>query len=389
MKQLRLTWFVIVLAVLVFGTSSPALAQAASPGGLSISTAYPSMVVGIGETVTLNMNVHSTTSQVVNLDLASLPQDWTAEFRGDGRVIESVYVASDTPATVELRVTPPATVKAGTYNFNVAARAGSESTQFPLEFIVKDKAPARLSFATDYPTVRGGSDAAFDFSVNLKNEGDDDLSVNLTTDAPKELAVTFHSAGKDITNLPFDVKANSTENIQVSAQPLTSLPVGTYPIGISAQSDTANADLQLTAEVVGEPNLSVTTPDGRLSGTAYLNRTNPVKLVLRNDGNAPAEGVKLSASAPAGWTVTLNPDAVVEVPANNQVEVSADVKPSSNAISGDYIVTFNAQPNDSPSKSSDFRITVQTSTLWGIVGIALIAVAVAIVGMAVTRFGRR
>jgi uncharacterized membrane protein len=380
---------VILLAVLTLGITSPVLAQAASPGGLSISTAYPSMVVGIGETVTLNMAINSPTSQVVNLDVAKLPQDWTAEFRGDGRVIQSVYVAANTPSTVELRVTPSSTVKAGTYNFNVIAKGGSEVSQFPVEFIVKEKAPARLSFQTDYPTVRGGSDAAFNFNLTLQNEGDDDLSVNLAAEAPKELAVTFHSGGKDITNLPFDVKANSSESIQVSAQPLTSLDVGTYPITVTAQSDTANAEIPLTAEVVGQPQLSLTTPDGRLSGTAYLNRTNPVKLVLRNDGNAPAEGVKVSASAPAGWTVTVNPDTVVEVPANNQVEVNADVKPSSNAISGDYIVTFNAQPNDSPSKSSDFRITVQTSTLWGIVGIALIAVAVAIVGLAVTRFGRR
>jgi uncharacterized membrane protein len=389
MKQLRLSWYVFLLVALTFGISTPVFARAAAPGGLSISTAYPSMVVGIGETVTLNMNILSPASQVVNLDLADLPQDWTAEFRGDGRVIEAAYVAANTPSTVELRVTPASTVKAGTYNFNVVAKAGSETSQFPIEFIVKDKAPARLSFETDYPTVRGGADAAFSFNVTLKNEGDDDLSVNLSADAPKELAVTFTSAGKDITNLPFDVKANSSESVQVSAQPLTALAVGTYPIAVHAQSDTANADFQLTAEVVGQPNLSLTSPDGRLSGTAYLNRANPVKLVLRNDGNAPAEGVKLSASAPTGWTVTLNPDAVVEVPANNQVEVTADVKPSSSAISGDYIVTFNAQPNDSPGKSSDFRITVQTSTLWGIVGIALIAVAVAIVGMAVTRFGRR
>ncbi|HXQ34691.1 MAG TPA: NEW3 domain-containing protein, partial [Anaerolineales bacterium] len=95
------------------------------------------------------------------------------------------------------------------------------------------------------------------------------------------------------------------------------------------------------------------------------------------------------ASAPAGWTVTLNPDTIVEVPANNEIDVTAEVKPADNAISGDYIVTFHAQPNESASKNADFRITVQTSTLWGAVGIGLIAVAVVIVGMAVTRFGRR
>jgi uncharacterized membrane protein len=145
----------------------------------------------------------------------------------------------------------------------------------------------------------------------------------------------------------------------------------------------------LTAEVVGQPDLSITTPDDRLSGTAFLNRTNPIKLVLRNLGNSPAAGVKLTASAPAGWTVTFNPDTVVEVPANNEIDVTADVKPADNAISGDYIVTFRAQPNDSVGKNADFRITVQTSTLWGIVGIGLIAVAIIIVGLAVTRFGRR
>jgi uncharacterized membrane protein len=389
MKHLRLSMFAILLSGMIFGMSSRAFAQTGSPGNLTISTAFPSMVVGIGETVTLNMDIHSASSEVVNLDLADLPKDWTAEFRGDGRIIHSVYVAAGTPSTVELRVTPPGTVKAGTYDFNVMAKDGNETSQFPLEFIVKDKAPAKLTFETDYPTIRGGSEAAFSFSVNLKNEGDDDLSVSLLADAPKELAVTFKSSGKDITNLPTDIKAGSSERIDISAEPLTSLVVGSYPFTVTAQSDTVSADIQLTAEVVGQPDLSLTTPDDRLSSTAYLNRDNPIKLVLRNTGNSPAAGVKLSASAPAGWTVTLNPANVVEVPANNEIDVTADVKPAENAISGDYIVTFHAQPNESAAKNADFRITVQTSTLWGAVGIGLIAVAIAIVGLAVTRFGRR
>lgn len=389
MKYLRLSLFAMLLAGMIFGINTRAFAQTGSPGNLTISTAYPSMVVGIGETVTLNMDIHSPSSQVVNLDLSNLPKDWTAEFRGNGRIIHSVYAAEGTPSTVELRVTAPATVTAGTYDFDVIAKDESQTSQFPVEFIVKDKAPARLTFATDYPTIRGGSDAAFNFSVDLKNEGDDDLTVSLLADAPKELAVTFKSSGKDITSLPTDIKAGSSERIDISAQPLTSLAVGTYPFTVTAQSDTVTADIQLTAEVVGQPDLALTTPDDRLSGTAYLNRDNPIKLVLRNTGNSPAAGVKLSASAPAGWTVTLNPDNVVEVPANNEIDVTADVKPAKNAISGDYIVTFNAQPNESPAKTADFRITVQTSTLWGAVGIGLIAVAIAIVGLAVTRFGRR
>ena len=389
MLRFRLTSLVILLAGLVFSMVSPVLAQDSAPSTLTISTAYPSMVVGIGETVTLNMEVNSPNSESVNLDVAALPKDWTAEFRGGGRIIRSVYAAQGTASKVDLRVTLPTTAKAGTYQFNVVAQAGAEKIQFPLEFIVKEKAPARLTFATDYATIRGGPNAAFSFSVTLKNDGDDDISVSLSSDAPKELAVTFTTSGKDITNLPTDIKAGSSQQISIQAQPLTALNVGSYPFTVTAQSDTVSANIALTAEVVGQPQLSLTTQDGSLSGTAYLGKDNPIKLILQNTGNSPADGVKLSASAPTGWTVKLNPADVVEVPANDKVEVTAEIQPAEKAIAGDYVITFNAQPNQSASKSADFRITVQTSTLWGVVGIALIAVAVAIVGLAVTRFGRR
>jgi len=388
MIRIRFALLTTLLSGLLFSAATPVLAQDGT-NTLTISTAYPSMVVGVGETVSLNMDLHSTSSEVVNLDVSNLPKDWTAEFRGGGRVVHSVYVVANVASKVELRVTPASTVKAGTYDFKVTAKDALQTSEFPVEFIVKEKAPARLSFEADYPTVRGGPEAAFAFGLNLKNDGDDDITVSLLSDAPKDFAVTFKSSGKDITDLPTDIKAGSSLRIDVSAQPLTSLDVGTYPINVTAQSDTVSVDIQLTAEVVGQPQLTLTTSDGALSGTAYLNKDNPIKLVLRNTGNSPAEGVKLSVSAPSGWNVTLNPDSVVEVPANNEVEVTANVKPSDNAIAGDYVVTFRAQPNQSASKSADFRITVQTSTLWGAIGIILIAVAVAIVGMAVTRFGRR
>ena len=388
MNRLRFLVLFSLLAGLMFGLASPVFAQEGI-SGLTLSTSYPSMVVGIGETVTLNMEVESAVAQTVGLSVNGLPNGWISEFRGGGRIIASIYTENGNSARVELRVTTPATVRAGTYKFTVVAQGQNERTEFPIEFNVKDKAPARLSFETDFPTIRGGSESAFNFSVNVKNEGDDDLSVSFTSDAPREFVVTFKSAGKDITNLPTDIKAGSSVKIDIAATPLTALAVGTYPFTLTAQSDTVTASTQLTAEVVGQPQLTLTTPDGRLSGKATINKQNQIKLVLRNTGNSPATGVKLSVSAPSGWEVNLNPETVVEVPANQEIEVIADVKPTDNAIAGDYVVTFRAQPNQSASKSVEFRITVQTSTLWGAVGIGLIAVAVAIVGMAVTRFGRR
>ena len=71
------------------------------------------------------------------------------------------------------------------------------------------------------------------------------------------------------------------------------------------------------------------------------------------------------------------------------MEVNALVKPPENAIAGDYVVSINARPVDSKTETAQFRITVRTSTMWGVVGVALIAIAVGVVVLAVARFGRR
>jgi len=379
----------VLFAGLVFSATAPVFAQSDSPSGLTISTDYPSMIIGIGETVSLNMKVYSPTAETLALDTVNLPTGWTAEFRGGGKLIRSVYVEKDATSTVELRVTPPSDVTAGTYKFTATAQGSAGKAEFPIELVVKDKVPVSLSLTTDFATLRGGSNSPFNFSTTLKNDGGDDVSAVLSSDASKDFSVKFTSAGKDITNLPTDIKAGSSQTISIAVQPLTSLSVGDYPIDVLAQSDTAQASLTLTAEVTGESQLTITTPDDRLSGDAYLGKNNPIKLVLRNTGNSPAAGVKLTATSPTGWTVTLDPTDVVEVPANGEVNVTANVKPADQAIAGDYMLTFKAQPNGGTAKSADFRVTVRTSTLWGIVGIALIAVAIVIVGMAVVRFGRR
>jgi uncharacterized membrane protein len=41
------------------------------------------------------------------------------------------------------------------------------------------------------------------------------------------------------------------------------------------------------------------------------------------------------------------------------------------------------------SANADFRVTVLTSTLWGVAGLGVIGAAVIVLAVAVTRYGRR
>jgi uncharacterized membrane protein len=392
MRRILIPVLLLLLTFLAFSGPIPVRAQSEPPANpspeLTLITSYPSQMIGIGETVTLSLRLRAaSTPQVVRLEVQNLPEGWNASFRGGGRVVQSVYVEPDNEATVDLRVEPPATLEAGTYHFTVIAQSDKAKAQLPIELTVKEKLPPRLTFDTDLPTLRGTPSTTFRFNTTLKNEGDEELNVNLTAEASSDFLVKFKLSGQEVTSIPLGAK--ESKSLSIEAQPLSEIPAGSYPITIRAEGGEVSASLELVAEVTGQPDLSITTPDGRLSGQANAGRESPIKLVIRNTGSAPARGVTLSASEPSGWTVEFDPKEIPAIAAGEQVEITAKVRPSDKAVAGDYMLTINARPAEGASESAEFRITVTTSTLWGVVGVALIAVAVGVVAMAVMRFGRR
>ncbi|MFQ5857133.1 MAG: NEW3 domain-containing protein [Anaerolineae bacterium] len=383
----------LMLVLLVLNAPVPVMAQG---GGqqlrvdpeLILSTAYPSQVIGIDENVSIGLKLRTeTASQVVHLQMKQIPEDWTATFRGGGKIIQSAYVEPGDDASVTLKLEPPANVEPGTYRCVVQARGEGVVAELPLELTVEEKLPPSLALEVELPTLKGKPNSTFRYSATLKNEGDENLPVNLMYSAPPGFLVTFKLSGQEVTSLPLE--PNQSKRLSIEARPFLDLPAGEYPITVRAQGDEAEATLELTAEVTGESNLTVTAPDGRLSGRAYAGDETPLKIIVRNTGSAPARAVELSSSEPSGWSVELEPKEIGEIGAGEQVEVTAKIRPADKAIAGDYMVTVRARPEGSASKSAEFRITVLTSTLWGVVGVALIAVAVGVVGIAVLRFGRR
>ena len=68
--------------------------------------------------------------------------------------------------------------------------------------------------------------------------------------------------------------------------------------------------------------------------------------------------------------------------------MTATIKPTSDALAGDYDVTFTAT-SGSATSNVDIRTTVQTSPLWGFIGLALIALVLIGLAWVFRRFGRR
>lgn len=387
----RILTITMLVTLFLFAVCVPGFTQGEQPPDgsepLMVFTRYPGQEIAVGENVTFDLTLRGSTPQTAQLEVEDLPDGWTAIFRGGGKVIRSAYVEAGGSTSVDLKLDLPPDVQPDTYRFRVVARGEAERAELPIELTVKDKLPPNLTFEVDLPTLRGTPDTDFRFNVTLKNEGDEELSVNLSASAPPEFLVTFKSGGQEVTSIP--IGANESKRLSVEANPFAEVPAGTYQFEVQAQGGDVQATTMLFAEVVGKPELSMAAPDGRLSAQVHAGEETPITLVLRNTGSASVRNVVMSATPPAGWEVTFEPNQIVEVVAGEQVEVTAKLHPAEQAIAGDYMVTFSARPESAAAESVEFRITVRTSTLWGIIGVGLIAVAVVIVGLAVARFGRR
>jgi uncharacterized membrane protein len=128
--------------------------------------------------------------------------------------------------------------------------------------------------------------------------------------------------------------------------------------------------------------------EGVLSASATAGADSSVAVVVSNNGTAPAENIRLSGNAPTGWKISFEPKTIDRIAPNQHKEVQAQIRPPAKAIAGDYATTLTATTNGE-NGSANFRVTVTTSTMWGVAGVGIIGAAVLIMVGAVARFGRR
>ena len=226
--------------------------------------------------------------------------------------------------------------------------------------------------------------------MRLTNDTAEDLTFSLsaTTVAPGWTVEARPSGQAQAASANVTAGGNTTVN--VTATPAEGTEAGDYPIVLQAVGPDQTAEAELTARVIGNFDLNVTTQNGVLSTSGNAGSTIDQTIVVENTGSGPLENVALSGTAPSGWTVTFDPPAI-NVPAGAQENTAtsvAHIVPSSDAIAGDYQVTVRAS-NDLANGEADIRVTVETSLLWGIVGVALIILVIVGLGYVFRRYGRR
>ncbi len=370
-----------------------ALAQAADPPprGLFLMTDYPSQTVRAGETATIRLKLNNSglPPEPVALALSGVPQGWKVDLLGGGLPVASAMPGVNESVSLQLRVEVPKDAPAGSQKITLSAKGPiAQAPDLVMTLTVGSEAPAKLSLKSRLPSLRGTPRSSFEYTVTVGNDSGKDLTVALSAQGPANFQTTFSEGygSNEISSIP--IEAGQTKDIKVKVTPPRDVKAGDYPVLIRVASEGATAELRVTLQISGQGRLALGTKDGRLSGEAEVGKSSTYTLVVSNDGTAAIDEVEMSGTVPANWKVEFNPKTLASIAPNEKKDVQVVVTPGDKAIAGDYVASFRANGRGE-SASADFRITVTTSTLWGIAGIGIIAVALLVLLGAVARFGRR
>lgn len=385
-RRLLLSLSVCMFLVLIFNSF---LGTARADNGLLLSTAFPGIEAQPGETVTFPLELsNSGVPQKVDLKIVAAPKGWQALFKGRGMVVSQAFASTDKPAYVDFQVEIPADAQPGKYAFVIQAAGVQASSRLTLQVIIKEVASGTDKMTTDYPVLTGTSRTSFRFRVTLTNNGAQERSYSLGAQAPPGWQVTFSPAydSKQIASL--SLASGKSQDLDVTVQPPQNVKAGTYQIPIEAIAGSSKAGVVLKVNITGTYNLELTTPTGRLNADAIAGKDSPVTLVVKNNGSADLANITFSANAASGWAVTFKPEKIDILPAGDSQQVTAFIKPTPKAIAGDYVVSITADTQET-SDTVDLRVTVKTSTLWGLVGVLLVLAVIGAVAWIFQKYGRR
>jgi uncharacterized membrane protein len=384
--------FAVLMAPLANMLNSEAMAEDAPKGvkGIFLMSDYPAVTLRPGETSTISLRLqnYDMTPERLALSVAGVPGDWTATLLGGGQPVAAAMPAANSSVSLSLRLDVPKNAAMGTQTITVAAQGSTSDLQLPINVTLAKDLPAKLTLTPQLPDLRGTSKSSFEYQLSIKNDSGKKLTVSLSAQAPQNFDTSFTEqyGTQELKAVPVDAGQSKDVKLKVAAP--NSAAAGDYKVlaRVTAEDASASADLAMT--ITGQPKLEISGREGLVSTRASAGKETTVPVIITNAGTSPAEDIQLTGSAPSGWKIIFDPKSIERIAPSDNKEVQALITPTEKAIAGDYVTTVRASARGE-SASTNFRVTVTTSTMWGIAGVGIIGVALLVMVGAVARFGRR
>ena len=253
--------------------------------------------------------------------------------------------------------------------------------------------PEELTFNVVYPELSAKAGNNFEFSFDVTFQGDEESTFDIVSEGPENwyIAVTPSYQESEITAVK--LSPGKKESLKVTAYPpllKEEQKPGDYEIKvlISNEDLKVSEEAVFTATITAVYELGLTAKYGVLNTKATSGKNNPFIVVLKNSGSDVIENITFKSDAPQKWIVKFSPEKIDKLNADESKDIEVTITPPDKTIAGDYMLNFSVSSKDS-SDNVDVRVTVETPSIWGWVGIAIIVVVVIGVAVVFARLGRR
>lgn len=264
--------------------------------------------------------------------------------------------------------------------------------------LAQDETPTltdNITMSTQYPKIDAIATGTFQFSVELNYKGAKDRIFDLNASVPQGWDVYItpqYDASKRISSISLKSSYSGvSETLQVTTSPLSwPLPdPGEYKIKLQAVADNVEGSINLIAKVTAKYLLTAEPSNQYYNTTAKAGQDNTFSVKVTNTGTAPIDNINFSSDKPEGWEITPNVDKIDLLETLGEKTVDFNIKPPPKTVAGDYMITLTVSGKQASAERMYIRVTVETPTIWGWVGIIIILIVVVGLIVIFMRFGRR
>ena len=217
-------------------------------GESSFTVEYPSQEGDATTDFTFSATLINNTLSTQNYSFTSnAPSGWQVSFQpsGESTSVAALDVEARTTQAMDISVTPPENVEAGTYEIPVTATSVNESMPITLSVTITGSYGLTLSTPSGRLSLDAYANQESAVQLSLTNTGNSDLTnVNLTSSAPTGWTVRFANETIDI------IEAGATVETTMYITPGEDAMSGDYATTITARNSDANdsVDFRITVK---------------------------------------------------------------------------------------------------------------------------------------------
>ena len=270
----------------------------------------------------------------------------------------------------------------------------------PATLLAQDESPTeeKIELSTTYLKLEGTAIDYFQFTIEIKYQGSEVRYFDLEATGPKgwEIYITpVGELGTKIRSRRLEPGKKYPDSVNVIAYPPAwpSPEPGEYTITFEVSSGEISSSIELKAIITAMYSLGLAPVGGLYNTAVTAGKDNYFSIRVENRGTATINNINLSSDNPrgtVGWTVEFSQSEVDSLAAGDFQAIEVNIKPSSRTIAGDYYpLSLRASGDQATAERLEIRITVETPTIWGWVGVGIIVLVLAGLGVIFMRFSRR